>query len=317
MIEDERNEKNGKAAETERSGSGENFSEKQKKKRKVGAGRIILRVFACFFAFCFLALAGVELSTQISDKTWEQWKPSYEKADLTEILSKEQSALTEEDYAVIYAQTGLTKIGADRLIEKGKKSKISSIQQSYFANVSVTRERFAPWTCWEKLEDGERAEIGDVRAGDIIVTSATHVLGFRYGHAALVVSDGGTILEANTPGTKSHLTNVNTFDDYATFMVLRPDPEKISDETRLAVAEYARNELVEIPYTVFAGIFRKKFQQPLQGTQCAHIVWYAYKNFGIDLDGNGGCIVKPQDMANSEYMQIVQIYGFDPEKVWT
>ena len=67
-------------------------------------------------------------------------------------------------------------------------------------------------------------------------------------------------------------------------------------------------------YATFSG---KKFQQPLKGTQCAHLVWYAYKNFGIDLDCNGGCVVKPQDMANSPYMQVVQIYGFDPEKLWT
>ncbi|MGN1061862.1 MAG: hypothetical protein ACI4RO_01925 [Candidatus Scatosoma sp.] len=298
-------------------GTKEDFPAGGKEKKKAGAGKIVLRVFACFFAFCFLALAGVELSTQISDKTWDQWKPSYEKADLSAILAKERKDLTEDDYAVIYAQTGLTKIGADRMFEKGKKDGILKIQESYFADVSVTRERFAPWTCWEKLEGGKRATIGEVRAGDIIVTSATHVLGFRYGHAALVVSDGGTILEANTPGTVSHTTGINTFDDYATFMVLRPDPEKVSDETRLAIADYARNELVGIPYTVFAGIFRKKFQQPLQGTQCAHIVWYAYKNFGIDLDSNGGCIVKPQDMANSPYMQVVQIYGFNPETVWT
>ena len=40
------------------------------------------------------------------------------------------------------------------------------------------------------------------------------------------------------------------------------------------------------------------------------------RRFGIDLDSDGGCIVKPQDMANSPYMQVVQIYGFDPEKLW-
>ena len=46
-------------------------------------------------------------------------------------------------------------------------------------------------------------------------------------------------------------------------------------------------------------------------------MWYAYKQFGVDLDANGGCVVKPRDMANSEYMQVVQVFGFDPEKVWT
>ena len=186
----------------------------------------------------------------------------------------------------------------------------------YGKSVGVSRT-FRPVDVLGEAGRGKNAAIGAVREGDIIVTSATHVLGFRYGHAALVVSDDGLIVEANTPGTTSHLTAVNVFNDYATFMVLRPNPEKISDETRKEVAEYAKKQLLGVPYTVFAGIFSKKNQQPLKGTQCAHVVWYAYKQFGIDLDSNGGCVVKPRDMANSEYMQIVQIYGFDPEKVWT
>ena len=74
---------------------------------------------------------------------------------------------------------------------------------------------------------------------------------------------------------------MSVFNDYASFMILRPDPERISDETRLNIAAYANEELTGIPYTVFAGIFRKKYQQPLKGTQCAHIVWYAYRRFGM------------------------------------
>lgn len=291
------------------------FSEGKMNKKKAGAGKIILRVFACILAFCFLVLAGMEISTQISDKTWRQWLPSYEQKDLSEILAKDQSALTDDDYALIYAQTGLTKIGTDRLYETGQKSEILKIQNSYFSNFEITRERFEPWTCWEKIGNGEHAVIGDVRAGDIIVTSATHVFSFRCGHAALIVSDGGATVESNKPKTE-RTSHVSIFNDYATFMLLRPDPEKISEETRLNVADYARKELLGIPYTIFAGIFRKKFQEPLKGTQCAHVVWYAYKKYGIDLDSNGGCIVKPQDLANSPYLQVVQIYGFDPVKLW-
>lgn len=110
----------------------------------------------------------------------------------------------------------------------------------YGKSVGVSRT-FRPVDVLGEAGRGENAAIGAVREGDIIVTSATHVLGFRYGHAALVVSDDGLIVEANTPGTTSHLTAVNVFNDYATFMVLRPNPEKISDETRKEVAEYAKN----------------------------------------------------------------------------
>lgn len=272
------------AAETMRESAVQKSGAKQKNKT-AGAGEIVFRVLCFILSFCLLALSGVEAATQFSDSAWEQWTPDYEKADLTDVL------------------------------EKGDRNKIARIQESYFKKREVVRERFAPWTCWEKIED-DYAVIGEVRAGDIIVTSATHVLGFRYGHAALIVADDGTLIEANTPDSKSHRTWVSVFNDYASFMILRPDPERISDETRLNIAAYANEELTGIPYTVFAGIFRKKYQQPLKGTQCAHIVWYAYRRFGIDLDSDGGCIVKPQDMANSPYMQVVQIYGFDPEKLW-
>lgn len=203
-------------------------------------------------SFCLLALSGVEAATQFSDSAWEQWTPDYEKADLTDVLEKGAGNLTEEDYSLIYAQTGLTKIGTDRLLEKGDRNKIARIQESYFKKREVVRERFAPWTCWEKIED-DYAVIGEVRAGDIIVTSATHVLGFRYGHAALIVADDGTLIEANTPDSKSHRTWVSVFNDYASFMILRPDPERISDETRLNIAAYANEELTGIPYTVLRG----------------------------------------------------------------
>lgn len=281
---------------------------------KTGAAEIIFRV-ACFvLSFCLLALAGVETATQLSDCTWAQWTPNYEKIDLSPVLEKPFGEWTDEDFATIYAQTGLTKIGAERLISAGKTEKIKRVQDSYFLQREVTRERFAPWTCWEKIDVS--AAFGEVRAGDIIVTSATHVIGYRYGHAALVVSDDGSIVEANTPGSKSHLTSIAVFDDYATFMILRPDPEKIPAESSVKIANYAKENLLDIPYTVFAGILSKKNQRPLQGTQCAHLVWYAYMQFGYDIDSNGGQIVKPQDMANSEYMQVVQVYGFDPETLW-
>ena len=147
---------------------------KTTKIKRGGAYLTFLRVFACFTAFLMLVLIGAEASTLISDATWRQWTPDYDFADLTATLEKTQSELTEEDYALLYAQTGLTKIGVDRLWNSGSgKNRIKTIQKCYMEKVSVYRERFAPWTCWEKLEEGKNAAIGAVREGDIIVTSAT------------------------------------------------------------------------------------------------------------------------------------------------
>ena len=88
---------------------------KSTKIKRSGAYLTFLRVFACFTAFLMLVLIGVEASTLISDATWRQWTPDYDFADLTATFEKSQSELTEDDYALLYAQTGLTKIGADRL----------------------------------------------------------------------------------------------------------------------------------------------------------------------------------------------------------
>ncbi len=274
----------------------------------------LLRVTAIVLAIVLSVLALIalcaEISTRICDK-WEPWRPTYSAMsdkDLSAILDKE--ALTEEDYQTLYVQTGLTKIGIDRLIQKEQKSEIISIHRDYFANYKVVKERFAPFTCWEKI----KGIVGLValEPGDIILTSATHVLGWRYGHTALVVNEY-EVIESFAVGTKSDVTAASMIQDYASFMVLRP---KVSEQTKTQIVDYALSELMDIPYALTTGIFSKKNQKNIDRTHCAHLVWYAYKQFGIDLDSNGGKIVKPQDIANSEHLEVVQIYGFHPEKLW-
>ena len=82
--------------------------------------------------------------------------------------------------------------------------------------------------------------------------------------------------------------------------------------------EFAYNNLLGIPYRLATGILSKKYNpDKLKGTQCAHLVWYAYKKFGVDLDSNGGAIVKPQDMALSDKVEVVQAFGFYLDKLWS
>lgn len=49
---------------------------------------------------------------------------------------------------------------------------------------------------------------------------------------------------------------------------------------------------------------------------CSHVLWYAFKQFGINLDSNGGLLVMPRDIARSPHLELVQNFGFDPEKLW-
>jgi len=97
-------------------------------------------------------------------------------------------------------------------------------------------------------------------------------------------------------------------------MILRPNPELISASTVKNIVDFAAKNLTGIPYEGFAGVLTDKNE--IKKTQCAHIVWYAFKQFGIDLDSNGGLLVTPYDICNSEHLELVQVFGFDKDKLW-
>ncbi len=277
------------------------------KKKFLKVTAIVLAIVLSVLAI--LALCA-EIATRVCDR-WDPWRPTYQalsEQELFDLLEKE--ILTEQDYQTLYEQTGLTKIGIDRFLQKGQKYEIINIHKDYFANYKVTDERFAPFTCWEKING--MVGLVALEPGDIIVTSATHVLGWRYGHAALVVNEY-EVIESFAVGSKSDVTMASMIQDYASFMVLKP---KVSEQEKAQVVKYALNELMGLPYALTTGVFSKKNQKNIDRTHCAHLVWYAYKQFGIDLDSNGGKIVKPQDIANSPLVEVVQIYGFHPEKLW-
>lgn len=278
----------------------------QSKKMRIWAIVLSVVVFLCV---TFAAVAGI--ATGVADR-WRPWRPDYERLtddEIYKILRKK--TLSDEDYRVLYAQTGLTKIGIDGLIEREQKWKIVQIANDYFADYKMVRERIAPFTCWEKI--GRIVTLCAVEPGDILVTNSTHVASFRYGHAAIVLSEY-EMAEAYGLGSRSDLSPIALFQDYASFMLLRP---KVDERIKVQVAEYTKRNLINIPYRLTLGVFSKKYETGgATSTQCAHLVWDAYKRFGIDLDSNGGRIIKPQDIANSEHLEVVQIYGFHPDKLW-
>lgn len=276
--------------------------EKKKKGKKIVAVTLAVIFFVCAIAFLL-----AETSFRAAHK-WKQWKPTYEKQDISALIR--QAELTDEDYELLYAQTGLTKIGIDGLRQTNDYGKILAIQTAYFAEQRVWKDNFAPYTCIESID--EQIPNAALQAGDIVVSDTTHVMGFRLGHAALVLDRYGSTLEAFSIGTDSEIADISAFTTTASFMILRPKDE----ETAKKAAAYAKAELVGIPYSFFRGILSKKNPTCLKDTQCAHIVWYAYKQCGLDLDSDGGGLVTPQDLANSEHLEVVQVYGFPPQKLW-
>lgn len=268
---------------------------------------------ALLIAALSLAAALAVLQAGALHQTYAQvhWTPDYEKVDILPLLQKAER--TQEDYAVLYAQTGLTRLGIEDLLEVHDIHRILEIQTRYFEEYTVETDLFAPFTSTQTI-DG-RGAYGRLRNGDLIISSSAFFSWFRCGHAAMMVdAPAQQIINAVSIGADSALEPLSEFESRANFMVLRP---KLPTELRESVASYAKSWLVGLPYQLTAGLLTDKFESPVTSTQCAHLVWYAYQMFGVDLDSNGGRLVTPKDLAQSPLVELVQTFGFDPQRLWS
>ena len=277
------------------------------KKRK----RLLITLLAVLI-FLVSVFGILQLGCVYTEKSWEHWRPNYEQKDISGLLNKPE--LTDTEYTFLYRQTGLSQSAIDemRCSQEGKQ-RILKIQKALFTDYKVTSDMFSIFTYMEEING--YTQLCALRDGDIIVTSTTRVSWWRYGHAAIVVDgENERIAESIAPGVKSRLDDAATFNNLANFMVLRP---KVEQAKKTEIAQYVKENMLQVPYSLTTGILSKKYKEELTNSQCAHFVWYAYKKFGIDLDSNGGGLVKPQDIALSDKVEVVQVYGFDLDKLWS
>ena len=235
--------------------------------------------------------------------------------------------LTEEsDYETFFRQTGLGKSAVDKLLEAGEFEKILEVQEAFWRPVEVYCSPMIGWfTREDKLVSGARSRSGeaedalgpdfvDLQPGDILLTLSTHSLGWRHGHVGLVI-DEETTLECAMLGTDSHFCSVQHWRECAQYLVLRV--KDVSLEQRQEVADYACEALQGVPYHLSSGFIGPKAPDSdaeYFGLQCAYLAWYAWNHFGYDLDGDGGRLVSSDDLLRSELLEVVQMYGMDPEK---
>ncbi len=281
-------------------------------KRQPNKRRRILAVVFGILLFVVVVLGVLEIGVLYTDSTWNHWYADYERVEIAPLLEKE--GLSEEEYDLLYRQTGLTRLAIDDMRgETDGRARILQIQEIFFKEQRTERRHFAPFTYMDVVKSS--TIFCDLKDGDIIVSATTSVSWWRYGHACIVV-DGKLrlIAEAIGPGTKSEIASASVCDEYADFLVLRP---KVDEGTKTEIARYVKEEMLDVPYRFTVGILSKKYKEELKATQCAHFVWYAYKKFGVDLDSNGGGLVKPQDIALSNQVELVQAFGFDLEKLWS
>lgn len=250
--------------------------------------------------------------------------PDYARVELAPILK--QSTLSDDDYQTLFLQTGLSRTAIDQLLSYGQGGidQIEATQEGFFAHYDTECVKMLPgrFTCEDMVLDENRnrmvaVPLAPVEPGDILVSFSTHTFGWRHGHASLVVdAQNGIILEAAVMGTDSAQANMQRWQTYSDFLVLRV--KGVTAEERQAVAQYALDNLDGIPYHLTSGIFGKKAPEADSngfGAQCAYLPWYAWQAAGYDLDNSGGKIVTVADLAESPLVEIVQVYGIDPRTI--
>ena len=111
-----------------------------------------------------------------------------------------------------------------------------------------------------------------------------------------------------------NLLAIDTAGKTAAVAVLRL--KGVSEERRAAVADWAREHLLGLPYGLFSGLAWLGETSDPPATQCAHLVWCAYAAFGYDIDGCGGWPVTPRDISLSPLLETVQVYGLPQGQRW-
>lgn len=277
--------------------------------------------------------AALIISCLIADAVCERTAhttPSYQRADIAAIADK-SGKWTDEEIRFLYRQTGLgksalLKMKSEVVYENNEfvplSARLKDFQEALYYEGETEHELVADISKRDLMK-GFSAPVAPLEEGDIMINSPTHTLGFRNGHAALVLDTEGTVLESFELGRDSSVS-INGhlwFAESSNFMILRlkdPDTGEIADkDVRTEIARKAKAQLKGIPYSIVTGIFTKKDQGTSpKATHCSHLVWQAFKNAGYDIDSNGGLIVTPQDISRSPLLEVVQVYGFDPEKLW-
>lgn len=289
----------------------------QSKKKRIGSIVILMSLTAVLFLYNWSCEAKEDAHIE----------PGVEKCNVEALLEKKM--LTEGELQLLSEQTGLCVKTVEKLLEEGREQELLSVQETYFASVMVESYKSTPLTIAEGLvdENGHNVrgmKLVDVQDGDILVTKNSRFLGWRNGHVGLVVdAQAGLVLEAVMLGMDSQLCTLERWEEYPSFLVLRLREEadtryqETEGQQRLtraqSAANYAKEYLVDVPYRLLAGVhsrFWKENAATIKGTQCAHLVWYAYQWVGVDLDSDGGIFVTPADIQNSPYLEVIQSYGY-------
>ena len=216
----------------------------------------------------------------------------------------------ETDRNILFLQTGLGPQAVDKLIEQDQFDTALALQDAMFEPTGAECTPLFGWfTRVDRRAPDERIILADLRPGDILLTFSTHSLGWRHGHAGLVVGENA-VLESISIGEASSVVSADHWRTYRDFVVLRV--KDADEELQKAVAAYAQCNLNGVSYRLLSGWIGEKagdIDDPWFGAHCSYLIWYAWNQFGVDLDSDGGRLVTCDDIVKSEWVEVVQAYG--------
>lgn len=249
--------------------------------------------------------------------------PDYKMISLDPYASKD--AYTESDYKTLFYQTGLSPRAIDTLRDKPYYiSELKRYQRDFFTDINVKTDSNpfltrTAYTCDKSGHIISAFNTAPLEDGYILYTPSSNTLAWNNGHIAIVTNAANnSIFEAFAPGTKSGLSPDNHWNTYPAFIMFKVNSSILSTNPALIpnVINTVNSSLNDLPYNLFAGILSPKKTEKVESSQCAHIVWYAFQANGLDLDYNSGAIVTPSDIADCVLLEVIQIYGVDPDKFW-
>ena len=264
--------------------------------------------------FVFIMVLIIFTFATYQNENGKYFIPTVSPIDISVIL--QNKSLTDDDYKTLFHQTGLGRVAIDDIMQNdGGLQKILSFQKSYFKVRDVKCESLIPFLTNQEVLS-EKFPLAPYKDGYILITKSTHTSFFRHGHAAIVVdAKKGKVLESLMLGTKSQISDIDYWTSYSSFIMLKLKNVQAQDLSEIAT--YAREHLTNIEYEITAGLFRKFVpDDKIKGTQCSHLVWYPFEKFGYDIDSDGGWLVTAKDIVNSPLLEVVQIYGVNPDNVW-
>ncbi len=270
---------------------------------------ILLGVLLLFrvIDFSLSEIADIKAYEDAEAVSEEQWNTVFSK------LSSNEN-LTDEEYELIFSQTGLGRPALDALTEKSDFDAVKEYREYYLEDKEFKCIREGVFACHEHITDSDgnliyNPPFADIQNGDIILTLSIHSLGWRHGHAAVVTdAEKGITAEAVMMGYKSDFSSTEEWRSYPLVAVLRAKNRDAS--VRNEIARFTKDNLIGLEYSLLARIVGGNDTDNIPvSTHCAHLVRYAYKEYGIDIDSDGGVIVTPYDILHSGELEIVQIYG--------